>query len=296
MTGLLHAATGAVARAEELLRLVVEECRHRGLVEYSMEPAGALARLYLTSDRIEDALQVTEAPFGVVAAKGIWVWATEIAPVRVSTLAAAARISEAVDLVEKFATGLRGRNAPAPQASLAACRAVLAEARGEHAEAAGLFAGAAAACSALPRPYDALLARERQSCCLLAAGRSEGGLALLTEVYQGLCGLGATGDAARVERSLREYGVTAWQGWRGGRRGYGNQLSPRELEVVRLVVACRAPREIAEELCRSPSTVYSHMESAMRKLGVSSRTALAMRAAETGVAADREAGASPVVS
>jgi DNA-binding CsgD family transcriptional regulator len=96
-----------------------------------------------------------------------------------------------------------------------------------------------------------------------------------------------------VERTLREHGMKAWSGWRGGRRGYGDQLSPRELEVVRLVVAGRTTREIAGDLCRSPDTVYTQLRSAMRKLGVSSRTALAVHAAEAGLASATATAASP---
>ena len=120
-----------------------------------------------------------------------------------------------------------------------------------------MFGRAAAAWQALPRPYDALLARERQAHCLLAAGRSSAGLSLLAGVQEGLSQLGATGDADRVARALRERGVTVPRVWRGGQRGYGGELSPRELEVVRLVVAGRSTREIAEELYRSQYTVYT---------------------------------------
>ena len=173
------------------------------------------------------------------------------------------------------------------------CRAIVAEAHGQqYGRAAALFGRAAAAWSGLPRPYDALLARENQAACLLALGRAEAGLSLLTEIYRGLSDLGATGDADRVKRSLRERGVSARPGWRGGRRGYGDQLSPRELEVVRLAVAGHSAREIAEELYRSPDTVYTQLRSARRKLGVSANTALAVRASEVGVNLGDEAGSS----
>ncbi|MFB7500205.1 response regulator transcription factor [Streptomyces sp. NPDC056161] len=51
---------------------------------------------------------------------------------------------------------------------------------------------------------------------------------------------------------------------------------PREREVVRLVLRSMANRQIAGELLRSPSTVGDQLKSAMRKYGVSSRTALAV--------------------
>jgi DNA-binding CsgD family transcriptional regulator len=282
VTGLLHAAGGQAGQAEEHLQSVIGEIRRRGAVQYFAEPAGALARLRLAGGQVGDALAVTEEPVGVVAGKGIWVWATEIAPVRVSALAASGRTGEAADLVAAFARGLRGRNAPAPKAALAACRAILAAARDDQLRAAGLFARAAAAWQALPRPHEALLARERQAACLLAAGPPDDALSMLAGVHAGLSGIGAGGDAGRVARSLRTHGVPVPQVWRGGQRGYGDNLSPRELEVVRYVSEGRTNREIAQVLCRSPNTVDTQLRSAMRKLKVSSRTALAVKAMEAG--------------
>ncbi|MET9475438.1 LuxR C-terminal-related transcriptional regulator, partial [Streptomyces sp. NPDC002922] len=71
-------------------------------------------------------------------------------------------------------------------------------------------------------------------------------------------------------------------GRRGGRRGYGNQLSPREVEVVRLMLQGLTNRQIAVELSRSPSTVAAQLKSAMRKYGVASRTALAVNVTQAG--------------
>jgi DNA-binding NarL/FixJ family response regulator len=79
--------------------------------------------------------------------------------------------------------------------------------------------------------------------------------------------------------ALREHGVVT----RRGRRGYGGELSPRELEVVRLLVGGRPVREIAETLFLSPKTVNCHLESARRKLNVPSRIALAVAASEAGI-------------
>jgi DNA-binding NarL/FixJ family response regulator len=62
------------------------------------------------------------------------------------------------------------------------------------------------------------------------------------------------------------------------------------MEVTRLVATGRSNRQIAEALCLSPRTVDQHLSAAMRKLGVSSRTALAVRAAGVGPGA-AESGA-----
>ncbi|MBM9506182.1 helix-turn-helix transcriptional regulator [Actinacidiphila acididurans] len=282
ITGLLQAAAGAYAPAAERLRLVLDEEMRSGALADSMEPAAALSRLVLAGGRVEEALEITEEPAAVIARKRTWIWAAELGPARVAALAAAGRVDEAGKLTAAFARGLRGRDAPAPRAGLATCRAILAEARGERVPAARLFARAAAAWQALPRPYEALLAQERQAGCLIAAGQTEAALSLLADVRERLIRLGALGDADRVVATLREHGVAAKRPRRGGRRGYGDRLSPRELEVTRLVATGRSNRQIAEALFLSPKTVAQHLSSAMRKLGVSSRTALAVLATGAG--------------
>ncbi|HEX8007654.1 MAG TPA: AAA family ATPase, partial [Trebonia sp.] len=274
VTGLLAAAAGDAERAVQLLGHVIDEARRRGAIEYQIEPAAALARLHLAAGDVTQALKVTDEPASVVAGKETWIWAADLAPARVAALAAAGRAEEAAGLTDALDRGLRGRDAPAPKAGLALCRAILAEAHGAHLRAAAVFSRAAQAWETSPRPYDALLARERQARCLLAADRRGAGLPLLEEVLRGLSPLGGTADAARVARTLREHGVQARRPV-PGRPGYGNLLSPREAEVVRLLVAGRASREIAAELFLSPKTVARHLGSAMRKTGTATPAALA---------------------
>jgi DNA-binding CsgD family transcriptional regulator len=290
VTGLLQAAAGAHVRAAECLRRVLDGEVRMGALADSMEAAAALSRLALAGGRAGEALEITEEPFGIVARKGTWVWAADLGPARMAALAAAGRIDEAGKLTAAFARGLRGCDAPAPRAGLATCRAILAAARGEHAAAAGLFARAAKAWQALPRPYEALLAQEHEAGCQIASGRPEAAMSLLAGVRGQLIALGALGDADRVVSTLRAHGVAAKRPRRGGRRGYGDRLSPREMEVTRLVATGRSNRQIAAALCLSPRTVDQHLSTAMRKLGVSSRTALAVRAAGVGPGA-AESGA-----
>ena len=66
-------------------------------------------------------------------------------------------------------------------------------------------------------------------------------------------------------------------------------LSPRELEVLRLVVAGRADREIAEALFISRRTAQAHVGSIFAKLGVNTRTAAATAALQAGLVPDRSA-------
>jgi DNA-binding CsgD family transcriptional regulator len=291
LTGLLHEATGVATcgeTADRLERVLAEQWR-RGESAYAAESSAALARLRLAAAQPAEALRITDAPLAVVTAKGTWVWAADLAPARVQALLAAGRPGDAASLVTAFSQGIQGRQAPAPQAAVILCRAMLAEARGSGGQAAALYARAATAWDALPRPYDALLARERQAHALITAGEPGRGVELLADVLRGLSQLGATTATARVARTLRENGTPARRPG-AGRPSYGNRLSPRELDVVRLLVQGGTNRDIARQLFLSPNTVARHLSSAMRKLNVTSRASLAARVTERGLAGQHTGG------
>ncbi|MEY9935498.1 DNA-binding CsgD family transcriptional regulator/tetratricopeptide (TPR) repeat protein [Catenulispora sp. GP43] len=286
--GLLGAAAGDDPTAEDAVRSVRDEAVRRGIADMSMESTGALARLRLAAGDAEEALSLTDDAVHVVLGKEMWLWATETLPVRVAALIAAERLGEAEDLVAAFARGFADRAIPSTRAALETCRALLAQGRGDHAEAAAAWDVAAAAWQAQPRPYYALLAREQKAGCLMKAGESRAALSQWTEVAQGLAVLGAKKDAERVADTLQERGGEKPGRRRAGRRGYGNHLSPREQEVVELLLSGLTNREIAVALSRSPKTVAAQLNSAMRKHGVTTRTALAVIVTQTrfGAAAD----------
>jgi LuxR family maltose regulon positive regulatory protein len=62
-----------------------------------------------------------------------------------------------------------------------------------------------------------------------------------------------------------------------------DELSDRELEVLRLLATALSQREIGGELYVSLNTVKTHARSIFRKLGVSTRAEAVARARELGV-------------
>jgi DNA-binding NarL/FixJ family response regulator len=72
------------------------------------------------------------------------------------------------------------------------------------------------------------------------------------------------GLAARVLECLREIPDTGW-------RPVRSRLTSREWEIVDLMGEGASTQSIAERLVLSPATVYSHVKSVLRKLGVHSR-------------------------
>jgi DNA-binding CsgD family transcriptional regulator len=282
--GLLALATGARAAAEQRLRATLDAfARDAPLGYQGATVAAALGRLRLAEGTAGEASRITGPVMARIAQKGLWLWATDAIPVYLDALAVTGELARAEDLAERFAGWQAGRDAPAPAAASVLCRAIVTEARGDLHAAAGLFARAAAAWAGLPRPYDELLALERQGRCLLAAGDPDRGVAVLSVAQRRLKELGARWDADRVARSLRQSGVEVPRSWRSGPRGYGDQLSPREREVVALVAQGMTNREVGRVMFLSPRTVGYHLSKAMRKLGVSTRTSAAMAAAEAGL-------------
>lgn len=72
-------------------------------------------------------------------------------------------------------------------------------------------------------------------------------------------------------------------GQRGGVEGGSAQLSDRETEVLRLVVAGLPNKEIARRTDSSEVRVKMHMRMICKKLGVANRTSAAMKARELGM-------------
>ena len=70
-----------------------------------------------------------------------------------------------------------------------------------------------------------------------------------------------------------------------------DELTPRELEVLRLLAEGLANKEIARELIIGEKTVKTHVSSILSKLGVLSRTQAALQAVRMGLV-DLDAGAS----
>ncbi|MEU7803932.1 AAA family ATPase [Micromonospora arborensis] len=285
--GYLDLASGSrESAAHDLQKVMTEIAATRSMDLLTGFATAASGRLWLADGAADQVLELTDPIMDAIGIKDIWVRATEVAPVHVEALIAAGRVDDAAMLVRRFTVGLHGRTAPVPQAALATCCALLVEAQDAPELAAEAFAHAAAAWAAMPRPYDELLALERQGRCLLAANTPEQGLAVLGRAQERLVELGAQWDADRVARLLRQHGVEVARTWRRGRHGYGDGLSPRELAVLRIVARGLTNRQAAEALFISPKTVAHHLSRAMRKLGVSSRTALARVAADAGLLDD----------
>jgi DNA-binding NarL/FixJ family response regulator len=114
------------------------------------------------------------------------------------------------------------------------------------------------------------LAEQRASTGQIGAARS-----LLDEVRAICLPLEATPTLARVDALAATLAATGAQHPAG--------LTPRELEVLRLLTAGRSNPEIADALYISPRTVTTHVSNILAKLDVATRTEAAAVAVRDGV-------------
>lgn len=136
-------------------------------------------------------------------------------------------------------------------------------------------------------PFDALGATERRVAELVAKGLSDREIAqslFVTERTVSERVAGATEKLHAGSRAeLAERYRTRAASEEAEPAAYPAGLTPREVEVLRLVASGLSNPEVAAELVLSPRTVHAHLRSVYRKLDVHSRGAAARSAAELGL-------------
>lgn len=265
--GLAHVARGEMPEAIRHLAASVETAEATGYFQLACAARAGLGRERLAAGDPAGALEILQPGLDLVRAKAAWSWARDLVPVLAQSLQRLGRAYEARALVDEAERGVAGVDSPWAEAATLVARAVVDpdDARGLE-----LLRKALDLWQELPCPHHAGLTREMIA---LRLPDESGSVRELRAALGDLKAVGATWDEARVRRALRERGVV--DTYRGGRRGYGEELSPREREVAVLAASGRTNREIASKLFVSPRTVEDHVGRAMRKLGVASRAELA---------------------
>lgn len=233
----------------------------------SLHAAAATAEVHLARDEPDKAWEALGPALRLLRSAGIWYkpLGTVQAAVRAG-LATGHRV-EAQDLVAEALAARGGFVAPAADAELCLARGVL-EQSADPARAARWFQQARDTWRTIGRPYPAARAAELLALCLSAQGE-QAEPASLDEPLDTYGRLGATADLARCRHALRRAG--AKRPATPGRRGYGEGLSPREVEVARLLAEGASNRDIAQALCLSVRTVEHHVARTLKKLRVVNR-------------------------
>jgi DNA-binding CsgD family transcriptional regulator len=154
------------------------------------------------------------------------------------------------------------------------------QAFGQPTEAIACLDQASRAFESAAMPFDA--ARARLEWATLAAA-TDGAVTAqaLQESLAVFERLGARRYARRARRLLYKLGIRPRSTLRA--RSSATPLSPREFEIVQLVVEDLTNAEIAERLIISPRTVTTHLDRIYTRLGINSRTALVRYAIEAGL-------------
>ncbi len=267
------AAGLALYRQGELLRLQgefeVAEVAYREASRSGWEPQPGLAQLRLAQGRKDAAAAAIRRAAGEIAE-----------PLkRAGLLAAYVEIMLAVDDLDEARSACRELAEIAESYESRMLAAMVEQARGAVDLAGGDTRPALVSLRSawrlwheLDAPYETARVRVLVGLACRLLGDSDAAAMELEAARDVFETLGAAPDLRYVESLI---------GSAAARESYG--LTPRELEVLRLVAAGRSNREIAEALVISEHTVARHVQNIFAKLQVSSRTAAGAFAFEHGL-------------
>jgi DNA-binding CsgD family transcriptional regulator len=256
----LHRLRGEVAKAEQAFRQASR---------FGRRPQPGLAQLRLAQGQVDAAMAaistaLDEAPNRLARSKLLAAY-VDIALAATDVPSARAAADELAEIAAKLETPLvRAVAAHATGAVLIAeghPRAALAELR-----------NAWAAWQELGAPYETGRVRVLVGLAYRALQDEDTAAMELDAARQLFAQLGAVPDLTRLDGYTGKRPVAEPSG-----------LSPREVEVLRLVAAGKTNHAIATELFLSDKTVERHVSNILTKLGVSSRTAAAAYAFERGI-------------
>jgi DNA-binding NarL/FixJ family response regulator len=158
--------------------------------------------------------------------------------------------------------------APWARAVALHCRALLSD---DESEAERLFTAALDAHADAARPFERARSELAYGEFLRRVRRRVEAREHLRSALDGFETLGATLWAERARIELRASGQTA----RKRDPSTRNVLTMQELQIARFVAEGHTNREVAAQLFLSPRTIDFHLRNVYRKLGITSRTALA---------------------
>ncbi|MCK0509704.1 helix-turn-helix domain-containing protein [Aromatoleum buckelii] len=257
-----QAAAAALYEEAEVHRLRGEftaaEAAYRNASLWGLEPQPGLALLRLAQGRTDAAAAAIRR--ALVASAGDEVQRSRLLPAYVEIMLAVGDTVEARRACGEL-EALAGRfEADVVRGLAAQARGEVELAEGDAQSALASLRDAAHAWERIDAPYLTARVRMLQGLACRALGDEDGAALELEAAYASFQALGAAPDLAGID-ALARYAPHA------------PQLTPRELQVLRLVSAGKSNKAIAAELSLSEKTVDRHLNNIFMKLDVSSRTA-----------------------
>jgi DNA-binding CsgD family transcriptional regulator len=238
-----------------------------GLGFFRMWALDALAELEHGLGRVEQAIEVMEEKERLLAERGIADPDASPVPELIEALVRIDRADEARGRLGEFAARATAKGQPWALARLARCEGLLADTE----DIAGHFERALALHALTPDRFEEARTRLCHGERLRRTRRRVEARDELRAAVDEFDRLGATPWAERARTELLATGETA----RKRDASTLDQLTPRELQVALVLAEGHTTREAAAKLFLSPKTVDYHLRHVYRKLGISSRTALA---------------------
>ncbi|MEP6690091.1 MAG: LuxR C-terminal-related transcriptional regulator, partial [Gemmatimonadaceae bacterium] len=281
-TGILSLARGEQERGKELVDEAWElsgaarasDASGRHVDVHTVVPAHTgRATYHLTIGDYDEAIRVGRAGLAIADRSGYVVWGIyRLLPViaeaalRKNDLATAQWVGERLRRDSErlgHALGLAWADA---------CDALVATLGGDAERGVVVLRAAAEALEAIPFVADAARLRRELGYRLNTVGDRDGALRELRAAHDVFLRLGAAPELATAREQIRDLG--ARPPTRPSAPGAAG-LTPRELEIARLVASRKSNKEIGKALDISARTVSTHLSNIFTKVGVTSRGELA---------------------
>jgi DNA-binding CsgD family transcriptional regulator len=269
-----QAAGEALYRQGEVHRLrgdhdLAEGC-YRDAGQCGWDPQPGLALLRLAQGRAEPAMQALRR--AVLAAHDP-ITRARLLPALIEASLASSKLEEARAVSRELDAIAAKFGTPVMAALAGRARGAVELAEGDAASASVTLREAFAVFQQLGAPYLAARARALLACAYQALEDEDGARFEIEAARSAFEQLGAKSELAAIDALKAR--AAAPPGAHG--------LSPRELEVLRLVAAGKTNKLIAAELCLSEKTVDRHVSNILGKLNVPSRAAATAFAYEHGL-------------